>query len=125
LWGVLVVAALASAFAGWLLSSAPDRATPPTPAVSASPAEAEFVGSEACASCHQQQASGWQQSQHARAMQHATADTVLGDFNDARYSRDGVTSTFTRRDGRFIVRTDGPDGTLADFEVRYTFGLAP
>lgn len=125
LWGVLIVAALASAFAGWRLASAPDPAMPPTPAASAAPVTAEFVGSEACASCHQQQSAGWQQSQHARAMQHATADTVLGDFNDARYSRDGVTSTFTRRDGKFIVRTDGPDGKLTDFEVRYTFGLAP
>ena len=125
LWGVLIAAALASAFAAWRLASAPDPATPPTPAASASPAAAEFVGSEACASCHQQESAGWLQSQHARAMQHATADTVLGDFNDARYSRDGVTSTFTRRDGKFIVRTDGPDGKLADFEVRYTFGLAP
>jgi hypothetical protein len=36
-----------------------------------------------------------------------------------------VTSTFTRRDGRFYVRTDGPDGKLGDFEVKYTFGIEP
>ena len=64
-------------------------------------------------------------SQHARAMQHATAETVLGDFSDSKLSFDGVTSSFFRRDGKYFVRTDGPDGKLADFEVKYTFGLEP
>ena len=58
-------------------------------------------------------------------MQHATAETVRGDFNDAKFTFDGVTSSFFRRDGKFFVRTDGPDGKLADFEVKYTFGLEP
>ncbi len=30
-----------------------------------------------------------------------------------------------RRDGKFVVRTDGPDGTLRDYDVKYTFGTAP
>jgi predicted CXXCH cytochrome family protein len=58
-------------------------------------------------------------------MQHATAGSVLGDFDDASYTYQGVTSTFTQRGGKWIVRTDGPDGQLADFEVKYTFGIAP
>lgn len=58
-------------------------------------------------------------------MQHATADTVLGDFSGATYTRDGVTSKFFQRDGRFFIRTDGPDGQLTDFEVKYTFGVEP
>ncbi len=36
-----------------------------------------------------------------------------------------VTSTFFRRDGRFYVNTDGPDGRPADFEIKYTFGVTP
>jgi Flp pilus assembly protein TadD len=58
-------------------------------------------------------------------MQHATADTVRGDFNNAKLTFDGVTSSFFKRDGKYYVRTDGPDGKLADFEVTYTFGLEP
>jgi len=58
-------------------------------------------------------------------MQHADEQTVLGDFGDRHFEFDGVRSTFTRRDGRFIVHTDGPDGRLADFEVKYTFGVEP
>ena len=37
----------------------------------------------------------------------------------------GVRSRFFRKDGRFLVETDGPDGKLATFEVKYTFGVDP
>jgi tetratricopeptide (TPR) repeat protein len=85
----------------------------------------EFVGSQACATCHVQQFQDWQGSQHAQAMQHATADTVLGDFADTAFTYAGVESRFYRRDGGFFVHTDGSDGQLAEFEVKYTFGLEP
>jgi tetratricopeptide (TPR) repeat protein len=88
-------------------------------------ADARFVGSEACFKCHEQAAAAWKPSQHARAMQHATADSVLGNFADAKFRYAGVESTFFRRDGKFFVRTDGADGKLADFEVKYTFGVEP
>jgi len=58
-------------------------------------------------------------------MQHATGQTVLGNFNDATYSFEGVQTRFFRRDDKFFIRTDGPDGQLADFEVKYSFGVAP
>jgi len=58
-------------------------------------------------------------------MQHATAETVRGNFEGAKLTFDGVTSSFFRRDDKFFVRTDGPDGKLADFEVKYTFGVEP
>lgn len=85
----------------------------------------DFAGSQACAGCHEQQFTAWQQSQHAHAMQHATSDAVLGDFNDARFSYAGVVSRFYKRDSRFFVQTDGADGALAEFEIRYTFGVDP
>ena len=37
----------------------------------------------------------------------------------------GVPSRFFRKDGKFFVETDGPDGKLATFEVKYTFGVDP
>ena len=58
-------------------------------------------------------------------MARATDVTVLGDFGGAEFERDGVTSRFFRRDGKFFVNTDGPDGKLADFEIVYTFGVDP
>jgi Flp pilus assembly protein TadD/nitrate/TMAO reductase-like tetraheme cytochrome c subunit len=58
-------------------------------------------------------------------MQPATAATVLGDFDNQTFDYAGVTTTFFERDGKFFVRTDGPDGELADFEITYTFGVDP
>ena len=86
---------------------------------------ASFVGSETCAGCHQAEAGLWRTSQHKAAMQHATDKTVLGDFNDASFDNYGVHSRFFRKDGKFIVETDGPDGRLAEFEIKYTFGIDP
>lgn len=58
-------------------------------------------------------------------MQPPTAATVLGDFDNASLTHFGVTTTFRRQDGGFIVRTDGADGTIRDFEVVHTFGIYP
>ena len=88
-------------------------------------AVANFVGSETCAGCHATEAKLWDGSQHRVAMQHATAKTVLGDFNEAGFDYYGVHSRFFRKDGKFLVETDGPDGKLAEFEVKYTFGIDP
>jgi len=84
-----------------------------------------FVGSATCAGCHQAEANLWGASQHKAAMQHATDKTVLGNFNDASLDHYGVHSRFFRRDGKFWVETDGGDGKLAVFEVKYTFGIDP
>ncbi|HWS40897.1 MAG TPA: multiheme c-type cytochrome [Arenimonas sp.] len=97
--------------------------------VSATPAKslanAKYLGSESCAGCHQSEYKAWQSSQHAKAMQHADAKTVLGDFNDIEFTYNGMTSLFFQRDGKYYVNTDGPDGKLAEFEIGYTFGLDP
>ena len=84
-----------------------------------------FVGSQACAGCHRQQTALWMQSQHKHAMQHASAATVLGDFDNASFDYYGVHSRFFKKDSKFFVETDGPDGKLATFEVKYTFGIDP
>ena len=85
----------------------------------------KFVGSESCAECHQAEARLWRGSHHQRAMDHATGKSVLGDFNDAGFDYYGMHSRFFRKDGKFLVETDGPDGKLAAFEVKYTFGVYP
>ena len=58
-------------------------------------------------------------------MAHASKESVLGDFNDASFDYFGVHSRFFRDGDKFMVETDGPDGKLAPFEVKYTFGLYP
>jgi hypothetical protein len=58
-------------------------------------------------------------------MQEADAATVLGNFDNAKFNYNSVESTFFKRDGKFYVRTDGPDGKLADYPIKYTFGVTP
>ncbi len=86
---------------------------------------ATFVGSETCAGCHQTQAELWRSSQHKQAMDHATEKTVLGDFSDVTFDYYGVHSRFFRKNRKTFVETDGPDGKLATFQIKYTFGIYP
>ena len=115
-----IAIAAAGALAWWAIG----RSGPP-PAHQVEAGAAHFVGSQACAGCHAAQHTAWQGSQHQLAMQHATPASVLGNFDGAHFTYAGVTSTFFRRDGKYFVRTDGPDGKLADFEIKYTYGVAP
>src|SRR5512135_2080169 len=123
--GLALLVGLAAAWRmGVLGPSVPaGDAEPAPPTASTSPPE--FVGSAACRDCHADEYQRWQASQHAVAMQVADEHTVLGDFTGTTYRNRGVTSEFFRRDGKFVVRTDGPDGKLADFEIRHTFGVYP
>ena len=84
-----------------------------------------YVDSATCAACHEQEDEAWSGSHHDLAMQEATVETVLGDFDEVAFTHFGVTSRFFTRDGRFFVNTEGPDGELADFELQYTFGVEP
>jgi predicted CXXCH cytochrome family protein len=86
---------------------------------------AQFVGREACSSCHKDQSEKWVGSHHDLAMQVTSKETVLGDFNNTSFSYSGVISSFIKKDGKFFVNTDGPDGKMSDFEVKYTFGVDP
>ncbi len=107
----IVVPAVASAYADDVTPEGPSRDT--------------FVGREVCGSCHQAELERWRGSHHDLAMQEATESSVLGDFNNVSITHFSVTTTFSRENGRFFVRTDGPDGKLQDYEIAYTFGVYP
>ena len=119
----------AIAVGGWYLWSSRSAQSSRAVVVSSlkpeAPASATYVGEPACTRCHESQTAEWRQSDHARAMAPATDDTVLGNFTNATFTYAGVTSSFFRRDARFFVRTDGPDGALHDYEVTYVFGYRP
>ncbi len=86
---------------------------------------ATFVGSEACAKCHKKEYEEWQQSHHAKAMAVADEETVLADFNDTTFEKQGIKSRFYRKDGQFFVYTRGPKGEMAEFKISHTFGWYP
>ncbi len=132
--GLLLLLCVALA-AWWLQSRAPaGRATAPAVAEAAAASAAvsttamirpAYVDNQLCVGCHQDAGKAWQQSHHFMAMAPPSDATVRGDFANTSFKHQGVTSRFFKRDGKFIVNTDGPDGKLADFEIKYTFGIDP
>ena len=88
-------------------------------------AEPGYVGGQVCTGCHAKEAEAWRGSHHDLAMQVPTDKTVLGDFKRSKFSHHGVVSTFFKRGDTFYVNTDGPDGKLADFPIKYVFGVTP
>jgi tetratricopeptide (TPR) repeat protein len=120
--GLYAALAVALAYAGYRFYRV--KSSSPVAAAAAAPAR-HYVGAAACAGCHAKEYAAWLGSQHQLAMRHADSQSVLGDFNNATFEYAGITSTFFKRDGRYFVNTDGPDGRLHDYQVTYTFGLAP
>ena len=127
-WGWWIAAALllavATALGLWSVR-APAPATAPVAPAAAAPPAATYVANTQCLGCHQTQAASWAGSHHAKAMAPASADTVRGDFDNTQFRHQGVTTRFFRRGDKFFVHNDGPDGKTADFEVKYSFGVAP
>ncbi len=86
---------------------------------------ATYVADAQCGECHAKAVEAWRGSHHQRAMEPASARTVLGDFANAKLTHLGATTTFTQRDGRYFITIEGPDGKPAEYEIKYTFGVAP
>lgn len=86
---------------------------------------ATYVGRSSCIQCHQQQADLFHGSHHDKAMDRATPETVLADFNDQSIEAFGIQSRFYKDGDKFMVHTEGPDGEMADFEIKYVFGVEP
>jgi len=89
------------------------------------PGEATFSGRESCVKCHEKEDRKWAPSDHALAMLPMDEKTVLANFDGTSFTYHGVTSTFTKKDGKYFVRTDAPDGTLTTFPIEWTFGYRP
>lgn len=87
--------------------------------------EPTYVGRDSCIKCHVAQHEQWQGSYHDKAMDLATPDTVLGDFDNAEFTYFDIPSRMFRREGKYFINTEGPDGKLADFEIKYVFGVDP
>jgi predicted CXXCH cytochrome family protein len=94
-------------------------------AVAAAVQAADYVDEAGCAGCHPAQQRAWSASQHARAMQPASPEAMLGDFSGKSLRHEGIKSRTFRRGGRFMMETEGTRGRPETFEVKYAFGLEP
>lgn len=84
-----------------------------------------YVGSQGCADCHQAEAEDWAGSDHALAWTPPDAAHVLGDFNDAEFTRAGVTTRFSHAGDEFFIETDGPTGVMTRYQVKGVGGIKP
>ena len=87
--------------------------------------KADYVGRDACITCHQDQSEKFMGSHHDLAMDVATDQSVLGDFNDVTFEHDGLQNRLYRDGEKFMVYTEGETGEMQDFEVKYVFGVTP
>jgi len=87
--------------------------------------QADYVGRESCKDCHEKEYNLFTGSDHDLAMDHANDLTVLGDFNNSSFVQNGIRTDFFTRDSGFYVNTEGPDGNISEFEIKYVFGIRP
>ncbi len=84
-----------------------------------------YIGRTSCTSCHEKEYKLWMGSHHDKAMDYATDSTVLGDFNDVELNYGGMVHKLYKRGASFFAWTDGEDGTMQEFEIKYVFGFYP
>ena len=77
-----------------------------------------------CKACHAEVVADWQGSHHAKAMEPATPESVLGDFADARIEHHGQIATFFEDNG-FKVRIATGESPAETYDIAYTFGVTP
>ncbi|PQJ69742.1 tetratricopeptide repeat protein [Polaribacter butkevichii] len=87
--------------------------------------DSHFLGDQKCKECHQDQFDKWKGSDHDKAMDLADSVSVLGDFNNKKFTSQGVTSHFYKKGKDFYVNTEGRDGKYHDYKIIYTFGVTP
>ena len=85
----------------------------------------DYVGSEACRTCHEEVFARWQGSHHALAWSEPGEATVRGDFDGATHEHEGEKSRFSVANGDYWIATERPDGERTRYKVHSVAGIAP
>lgn len=122
-WIVIGVAVLAAlVVVAVLMRRGPEVSAPPPEAERALYAEG-FTGAESCRECHQAIYAQWEKTTHAIAMAPAAPGHVRGDFvQDTTHTFDGQHYEMFTRDGVYYIRTMGPAGKTATYDITYVLG---
>lgn len=116
--GVLLGCGLLSGLGWWVWQRQVDELRTYAPDLS----QVAYVGSESCRACHQDQFTHWSQSHHHKMTQPANPETVVGDFNNATYTYQGVTSRMFRQGDEFFMETLDLNGRLGVAKIVRTIG---
>jgi hypothetical protein len=99
------------------------QARPRFQGVRAGFADADYLKSGDCRSCHAGHFASWARTFHSRMTQDAQPATVQGDFTqDNNYEYLGVKAHMEKRDGRFFMNFTFPDGRTQTVSVDRTVG---
>ncbi|MEP6865698.1 MAG: multiheme c-type cytochrome, partial [Deltaproteobacteria bacterium] len=136
--GVALVVIVISGVAIWKLAGSSSAS--PAPTVAAVPVDAlgitmpafagdagvlphqTYVGSGACGDCHDDELKNWQKSWHARALEPATDKFVVGNYDYAHFKGSSSEATMLRKGATREMKTQGPDGRVAEFPVNWVIG---
>ncbi len=116
--GVILGCGLLAGLVWWVWQGQVDELRTYAPDLS----QVAYVGSESCRACHQDQFAHWSQSHHHKMTQPATPEAVVGDFNNATYTYQGVTSRMFRRGDEFFMETLDPSGRMGVAKIVRTVG---
>jgi predicted CXXCH cytochrome family protein len=86
---------------------------------------ARFVGSEACARCHATESERWLGSDHDRAMEEPTPESVVGQFDGSVLRHFERTWRFVQDGEDLIVELEESNRPKERLRVAYTFGVDP
>ncbi len=84
--------------------------------------EVDYIQSATCQSCHPSHYATWHDTYHRTMTQEASEMAVVGDFDNASNTFQGVTSRFYKEDEMFLIATRGFDGLMTEYEVVMTIG---
>ncbi len=84
-----------------------------------------FVGTNACAECHDSEAQTWRGSHHDLAWTFPDEGTLLGDFNSTSASHPSETVFFAKENDTFLVETRDGDNPAKQFKIVGAAGTEP
>ena len=86
-------------------------------------ASAAYVGSQACARCHQDDYDEWKRSLHVRMTKPIAEAEVIGDFSGVRLAGHDRSFEFTRAGGKPVMRVSFGGRPAETFSIDYTLGF--
>ncbi len=89
------------------------------------PKPPQYVPSSACFECHEEEYKLWEGSHHDLAMDTATSDYVLGDFDSTAFIHLGDSAFFYNKNGSYYVYTLNENKEYKHYRISYVFGHYP
>ena len=109
---VLALAALTATASAFLQKRIDQRVASRAQMLEKTPKEGRpggYVGSDSCRACHPGEYASWHKSYHRTMTQHATPESVRGNFNHQEVTLEGEKYLFERRGEEYWVETPDPD----------------